>query len=528
MQPSFWNTAGYPTGSRSPVVSRHGETYFHWINGATFERAPSAVVLERFLGADAFEEDTLYIVLGTDSGLLPRYLSLRGWPKGTRYLLVEPDLAYEAVLSLLGGAATGRCCRLVRLCEWLHCALELGFDAYALTGRVKLLRSVAAAEAHFTPYREAQGRLEREVQREIWRRRAQLGCVHFMVRHLENLADLHVPAALLRGSLTGRVGALLAGGPSLDDLLPWILRHRAKLVVAAVSRIARRLEEAGLVPDLFVSVDPDPESFDISKEMLRFAGGSILVHTNHVQPKLLAQWAGPTAYLGSRYPWPTNEAPNLCSTGPTVTNSAVSLLTAMGLKTLILAGVDLCYSEEGHTHARCSDEREVGPEITVPPHSVLTNDGSEAGTGPDFYNAIQVLGEQAAEALERGCELINPAPRAAAVPNVRYIPLAELDRYVAKERPIGARDILRRLCATTAPQRRKRHLEARTEIEHMLRRCKAAAGWVRKAMEAHRSFFQDGDPEAKRHIDRIEAILQRRYRVVTDLAKLLASGELVR
>ena len=527
MQPSPWDPTRPPAGPTPPVVSRHGETYFHWINGATFERAPSASVLERFLGEEAFEEDTLYIVLGTDSGLLPRFLSRRGWPQGSRYLFVEPEPAYQAVAPLMEAAGEGTRWRLATPYEWLRCARELGFDSYALTGRVRLLRSVGAAEGHLATYREAQGRLEREVQLESWRQRAQLGCVHFLVRHLENLADLHVPAARLEGMLRGRVGVLLAGGPSLDTLLPWVLRHRDKLVVAAVSRVARRLAEAGLVPDLFVSVDPDPESFDISKEMLYFSGASLLVHTNHVQPRLLAQWAGPAAFLGGRFPWPSGEAPNLCSTGPTVTNSAVGLLVAMGLRTLILAGVDLCYSPDGHTHARGSDEHEIGPGVTVPPHTVRTNEGHEAGTGPDFHNAIQVLAEQAAAARERGCDLVNPAPQAAAVPNVRHAPLEELERELERERPLAQRDMLRRACVTTAAQRRAHYRRARSEAERMLGRCAAAEAWVREALAAHRHFFRSGAPEARRRLDRIEQVLQRRYRVVTDLAKLLASGELV-
>ncbi|MEQ1530548.1 MAG: 6-hydroxymethylpterin diphosphokinase MptE-like protein, partial [Methylococcales bacterium] len=237
-----------------------------------------------------------------------------------------------------------------------------------------------------------------------------------------------LPAKLLNKAFAGKTVAVLAGGPSLDEVLPWIQSHREQLVVFAVSRISRQLKNINLEPDFIFSVDPTELSFDISKEMLEFSTKPIFIYSYHTVPLLVNQWHGRSFYLGPRLPWQSKLNPdNFDSTGPTVTNTALSMAYHLGFKRIILAGVDLCFTKEGYTHAKGSDEHQAGPRFNLTSLQVETNGGFLAPTSCDFAAAINTLAVQAKIISGNGSEIINPSKNAAKVAHIHYQPLAELN-----------------------------------------------------------------------------------------------------
>ncbi|MGQ9724604.1 MAG: 6-hydroxymethylpterin diphosphokinase MptE-like protein, partial [Tepidimonas sp.] len=266
--------------------------------------------------------------------------------------------------------------------------------------------------------------------------------------------------------LAGRTGVLLAGGPSLDAALEWVQQHRDVLVVLAVSRISRRLLEVGLEPDFVLSVDPTQMSYEVSRDMLRFSESVIFINQHHVNPQLLGQWPHRSFFLGQVLPWgsPLNPPEPLTGAGPTVTNTALEFAGALGLSRVILAGVDLCFTPEGHTHAQGSNERKVGPRFDLTQLEVQTNDGQRASTTADFASAIQMLGQQAQCLQQRGMEIINPAPGAARIPGVAHRPLGEIvvtDPPLARPLRVGG--------DPDTPERRLRHAQAVTrELQRRL------------------------------------------------------------
>ena len=98
----------------------------------------------------------------------------------------------------------------------------------------------------------------------------------------------------------------------------------------------------------------------------------------------------------------------------------------MGFAQIILAGVDLCYSKSGMTHASGSNESAVGPKLDNV-LTVETNGGWRAETGPDYFKAIEVLNYQAGLAQKRGCCVINPARGAAKMSNIRHLEFSEIN-----------------------------------------------------------------------------------------------------
>jgi hypothetical protein len=132
-------------------------------------------------------------------------------------------------------------------------------------------------------------------------------------------------------------------------------------------------------------------------------------------------------YLGQRLPWKSAlNGDNINSVGPTVTNTAINVAHGFGFKRIILAGLDLCFTREGITHASGSNEQLAGPRFNLTSLQVETYDGFMAPTSCDFVQAIQTLGIQAKQLKEQGCRLINVSGQAAKVEDVEYIPLSEL------------------------------------------------------------------------------------------------------
>ena len=217
-------------------------------------------------------------------------------------------------------------------------------------------------------------------------------------------------------------GIILSGGPSLTEQLPWVKKNRDKLIIFAVSRISRQLAELNIEPDFIFSVDPQATNIDVSKEMFQFKN-SIFIHAYHADTSLINQWHGPKLYLGTRYPWKTKANPeNINSTGPTVSNTAVTAAQYFGCDQILLAGFDLCYTKEGITHAAGSDEAISGPKYDSSLLQVETYKGNKRTTEPEFHTALLVLERQAELILAENKHIINLSIDSAKAKNIDYLP----------------------------------------------------------------------------------------------------------
>lgn len=337
-------------------VNRFGDRYLIHVNRERFDKFGAEVVFEQRFGKSLFNRDTFYIIVGTDSGLLPRYVVRKGVPEGSRYLFVElPEVLARLdveVVERIDYAAFEHC---------LESAKALDLNEYIFIDKVEIIYCCAAEDVFWEAYRDAARKLKQTVNRYLWEVKSSLGFEVFIRRQLENLGENRVSANILTGLFEGKTAVLLAGGPSLDDIFPWLLAHRDEVVVIAVSRVSRRLLEVGITPDLLVSVDPNPSNFDVSNEMFHFSKTSLLVNSYHVCPYVLGQWGGKSVFWGNAFPWNSPLNANTSITmGPTVTNMALDTAVEMGFSQIVLAGVDLCYSRDGYTHAQASREHAIG------------------------------------------------------------------------------------------------------------------------------------------------------------------------
>ncbi|WJW74586.1 DUF115 domain-containing protein [Thiohalobacter sp. IOR34] len=499
-----------------------GECYLHAVNRSTFASVGAQAVFQRHFGDSLRSPDTLYIIVGTDSGLLIDHLQREGLPEGSRYLFVElPEVLPRIQDRLPDDEDLDPRITLVMPGDWQTAAKRFSIDSYVYLDRVRLCKSVGAADAFLPAYRLVHRALEADLNTWIWSLRSELETSTFSDCQLANLSEALTPAIVLKDSLPGRTAVLLGGGPSLDELLPWIRERRDHLVLIAVSRIARRLLQEGIEPDIVCTIDPTTLSFDVSREMLKFGPEVLLVSAYHAHPPLVGQWRGRHVYLGPRLPWQSdlNET-NIVVAGPTVTNTALGLAVEMGVSQVILAGVDLCFSRTGDSHAGGSNERSAGPLLGHMGPRVETNAGELAETTEAFQQGVDSIGRQAALAAKRGCRFINPAANAARVPHVEYLPLEQIE--IAPVEAPASRLLQQRVPAFDRASYRTYWRRIDAELAATEDNLRAIGTLAREALRCNERLFGPGGPARnyrhKLRMDKIEKRLDAEY---SDLARLV-------
>lgn len=504
------------------ITNQFGDRYLYEVNHNTLNHTGADDIHGKRFGKLVEKEDHLFIVIGSDSGTLITYLNESEIASGTRFILVEiPEvlkrISEEAPFEGLNENVT--CIPYKELQSTLE---QLSFRNYTYLGNVQIIQSLCSEYGFLPEYQELSWMLQTDLQKLVWQVEATLGTEPFRIKQLENLGDNLIPSCHLRQVFNNGTAILLAGGPSLDDILPWVKSNRDSLCVMAVSRISRRLQQAGIIPDMVFSIDPHMVSFDISKEMLLTWEHTIFVHTYHVVPQLLGQWRGISVYLGQRLPWdsPLNKK-SLPHAGPTVSNTALSVAMEMGFSRIILAGVDLCHAKSGYTHASGSNEHEAGPQLGKICTLVETYGGWEAETTSDFATAIDILDHQARNCADQGVELINPAPGAAKIPNIRHIPPEQITLGSFAEPPF--RILNNALPKCTDTYRISYLEEALKEVTQALGQLLHVKKLAKEAIRCSNGLFgRNGmkrDFKFKKRMDKIENKLNRQYAKFSRLAK---------
>lgn len=505
------------TNIESVASNAFGEHYLFGINRNLFQGIDASTVFRSYYGDPLFEEDTFYVIAGTDSGLLYQYVKTQGVPKGSRYLFVE----LPQVLSLLNDFESqftddSRAELVVTSGEnWLEQADKMEAKSYAALKRLVSLRSLGVVHSHYGAYQSFWREFKKEFDAFVWTQEVSLGRRRFTLCQIENLTENQIPALCLKETFKGKTAVVLAGGPSLDELLPWVQQHRKDLVVIAVSRIGLSLLKAGIQPDIIVSIDPHPINLNVCRDMLEFQDSALLVNDFHLASNLLSSWGGQKVFTGPRYPWPTPLEPeNLPPTiGTTVTNNALALAVELGAAQIILGGVDFCFSQQGYTHANGSAEHTMGPMPQLTDQQVKTNGGMMADTMHVFLESARPLDEVAQSAIIQGCRTINPAPSAMRLPHVEHISVDDI-QIEPMEKP--ARETLVNIVPPADSNSRTRlYNEVLGEVDRILTELKAIKELSSKALNYNRKLFAKEGPgigfHNKEKVERIEEQLNKKY-----------------
>lgn len=373
-------------------TNQFGESYYQSINNLTFKNASSENVFAPHYNALLEEEEALYIVVGTDSGLLYDYVKRFDRAKHCQFVFIE----FDEVISELGLEVESNDwqgnVRLVNQSFDLS-RLTMEFHSYVVRRRIHLIKSLAVMDTQpDRPYGVLWDKVE--VAFVNYCRSEFNTQTHkvFEEQRILNAVDNWLPAVEINQSLKGKDAIILGGGPTLDDTIEWVKAHQDNLVIFAAARIAKRMEVEGILVDFFVTVDPFPWNFDNSKIVLGASEYSILAHSFHGQHRLLSQWNGLAIYMGDKFGWQEDEMKaNIDTLGPTVTNSALHLACTLGAKRIFLSGIDFCYAR-GLTHESGSDEAKHSDSVAHHGKAMLEdNAGQMTETGDDFYSAKMAM-----------------------------------------------------------------------------------------------------------------------------------------
>lgn len=504
------------TNLGSVASNAFGEHYLFGINRGVFQGNDASTVFRGYFGEALFAEDTLHIIAGTDSGLLYQFIKSQGVPKGSRYLFVElPEVL--ALLNDFEPQVSGEDIEILVTDKenWQTQAEQMGAKKYAALERLVLMRSLGVVHGHYSAYQPFWRELKKEFDSFIWGQANFRDSRRFTLCQIENLNENQIPSMCLKNIFQCKTAVVLAGGPSLDDLLPWVRQHRKDLVVIAVSRISYSLLAADIQPDIFVSIDPHPINLTVCQDMLKFQDTSLFVNDFHLSPNLLSSWGGEKVFTGQRYPWPTPLEPeNLSPTiGTTVTNNAFSLAVELGATQIVLCGVDFCFNQKGYTHADGSAEHKIGPMPQLGDQHVMTNSGMMADTIHDFVQSAIPLDTVAEDAIKRGCKTINPAPGAMQLPHVEHITVENI-QIQPMDKP--AREVIaNHVPRSDSKSRIAVYNEVLGEVDRILKEFKAIKELSSKALVYNRRLFSKTDPDAGFHnkdkVERIEDKLNKKY-----------------
>ncbi len=512
-----------------------GDRYLYAINQNTFAQVSSDVIYQDEYGDSLSQEDTFYLIVGTDSGLLIKYFQKNPPAKGSTVLFVEFDEVIEAALLDFQPEEEQRIF-LTNYEHWLDVAKQHDFSKYLYINKINTIQTICIKDHFFAPYALLWKQIDQQLSELRWQHLASSGAKIFIEKQIENLNENQFSAIKLKGILSGKTVVMLAGGPSLDLYLDWVEANREHLTVIAVSRIARRLKQSHIIPDFFTAIDPNPVGFDVSKEVLEFSQQSILINHYHLTSLVLSQWQGLNFYVGPRYPWhEKNQPEHVNAPGPTVTNVALQMAVFMRAKRVILLGVDLCFSPEGFSHASGSIEHTAGPMISQTAHLVTTNDGQQAETDNPFYNAIQSLSNQAKQALKENCQFINPSPQAAQVDGVDYIPIDELDVKLSHDnvQTIDLQQDIQALLPDDLIQAKQTHYsEIQQEIKRIRKKLKKILAYTQEGLDHNAQFFKNNDPEKnfkfKLKMDKVEQHLNNDFGLLSNLCRVYGIQEFLR
>lgn len=475
-------TPGHSLGTL--LTNQFGDRYLYAVNRNAFNRIGSDALYRSHFGEKFSAEYQFTIIIGTDSGMLVRHIAKSGIPTGSRFLFIELPEVLSALerTDLLDNLPAE--ISVTTADSWQQKAREYQISDFIFLDAVLFLDSLAATDANLPEYRSLSWAINQELMKSIHRIQVANNCAPYILKQLENLPENRVAVSTVLGNVfPGRTAIVLAGGPSLNAALPWVRENRDRLVVIAVSRISRILLDEGIVPHFVVSVDLQRISFDVSREMLRFAdlpNPPILVNSHHVSSLLLSQWGGTSVYSNHLFPWKTELNVNtLPFSGPTVSNYGLSLAVNLGCTTIILAGVNLCFSAEGQTHAAGSNENKVGPDLGQVAPRVETYGGAYADSNRGYLESLDEMTVQAQWARNLGVRIYNCSLDAAKIPLVDYKPLEEFE-LPAADSPPG--DILSALVPQATSKDRITHYRAmikelsrvRGKLQEILNLCKEA------------------------------------------------------
>ena len=412
------------------IENQWGEKYLEDLNRDDFTKMNSDTFFDTLLDYNLAVDNILFVIIGSDSGLLLPYLAKQELGRGSRIVVVEHDDVYPLIAAEyrgllsnpeVGSADDGSSISLHRSSNWVDEVFDGTDELWLIAGQLRLLESRASVSDYSRIYMPILKHAKLACEERVQQISVTINRNIFSEMQFRNAIENCTPMRKSTDFGKGKTAVILAGGPSLDNYLEWVKGNRSKLFIIAVSRIAKKLMKHELVPDLVATVDPYDISYEICKLGLLWTDVP-LVCNYHASPRLLQQWQGPVFYLGRRFPWHDKKLYEDCvdPAGPTVSHAATVMASQLGFTQILLAGVDLCFNASASTHFEGSPEQMIQQLPSICDAQVETYGGRIAGTSVQFKQSVDSLEHIGAIVNEVKPVLLNVSAEAAKCPSIPF------------------------------------------------------------------------------------------------------------
>lgn len=459
-----------------------GERYIDDLHRQVFESAVSGNYFDNHINIDFEKPDVMYVVAGSDSGLLIKYIAEKQIAAGTRFVFIEPDDIHDSLIEECSDFISkegflldhpNEKISLHAQSRWQSDVFNGDDRAWFIGGKIELIESQACQ----TDYTQTYLPLFKEIRSALEKRRFdvsnQVGSKVFARTQVVNAADNLIPLKINTEFGKGKTAIVLAGGPSLDLHIDWVIENRQKLFVIAVSRLSNKLQTLDIKPDIVVTIDPYFYSYDVSKHGLLWSDVP-LIAGYHTAPQLLQEWRGPKFFLGTRLPWTPEHSELAMSTiqcgGPTVGHTAVIVASQLGFSQILMTGVDLCYSAV-NTHSVDSPEAAFQTLPSLYDAQVETYSGQMAGTQYGLQRSVKTLERLGDSINENEAVLFNLSEHAVKIECIPYKSIdnvnlnglkADFSEYVEQYNNFDFRQDLKDLLTSLKEARTKYHFIRRS------------------------------------------------------------------
>jgi hypothetical protein len=245
----------------------------------------------------------------------------------------------------------------------------------------------------------------------------------------------------LTGSLAGVPAVVVGAGPSLEAALPLLRTLENKAVLIAGGSAIAALSAAGIEPHFGIAIDPNLEEYRRFKN--NFAWDCPLLFSTRLFPDVFNTCSGPFGYLrsgigGAPELWIEEELglsdPLLGAELPDETISVTPICLAfadlLGCNPILLAGIDLAYTNGHRYAANIAPEQETISSATLPDKILWRKDKRGQRVATAIRWVVEAAGIAAYAARRRDRTFIDTTVGGLPLRNLPFLPLQEaVDRH---------------------------------------------------------------------------------------------------
>lgn len=321
------------------------------------------------------------------------------------------------------------------------------------------------------------------------------------------LIATHPGILALQNIFCGRPALVIGAGPSLNEALPLIKQYGKHFVIIATGTALRPLREWGIRPDLVVAVDGSHlirPQFDTECSDLYFACSSLVY--SDITNKFKGLFSGGLEASPLDHWIDTKIAPRgMMYAGGTVTCSAMYLASLMGCPTVCAIGLDLCFKDDGTTHASHTmyDNNRINPDSLV---YVPGNYRPAVPTTRQFQCYIDLIREFVGKTP--GTSFINLNNDGARIDGMTLASLGALSEFAAE--PFDAYAVICAVHDAFQPAGletlRTELIDVRNRLDYVLGRSREGAEWCNRIIMHLKAPGPDTLEQIRLYVDQLSAL----------------------